>query len=159
MKSETRIKVIPEQHKETTVYIAEDGKEFYRESDCLRYEDRLQTERHPVFLSHIKNVKVFDMNHYVDLYYFASKEDHDFFISKMGLRIPKPGMRIEDNFGDVNGGFGWYMYWSESDDYSDNHYIRNCKSYIHEVEEDFNDWKTCINGLMNAKMANKMEFN
>ena len=151
MKTEKRIKVIPEQHKETTVYIAEDGREFYNERDCARYEDKLQTEKHPVFLSHIKNVEVFDMNRYVDLYYFSSKEDHDFFLSKMGLLITKYGTYVSDDF---YNGIGWYMYWCESDDYSDKHYIRNCQSYIHELEEDFNLWKTCFTGKINAKMAN-----
>ena len=152
MKTITKTKIIPEQHKEITVYISEDGKEFYSQQDCLRHENALCIARHPVFRSKIVNVGLFGNDHCADLYYFSNQEDYDFFIEKMGLKCAsKYRTIVNSNFNDVSGGAGWYLYWVESDDYSDNHYIQNCQSYMREIHQDFAEWQADLDRRMIEK--------
>ena len=66
-------------------YVALDGKVFNQESDCLRYEKQLETEKHPVFASAINNAYVYDDGRSAVLYYFSSQEDYDFFIKAKNL--------------------------------------------------------------------------
>lgn len=144
MKTIIKTNIVPERREEVTIYIAEDGKEFYNQSQCLQYEDALKTSRHPVFKSCINNIDLFNDDRNASLYYFSSKEDHDFFLEKMGiLRASSYRKHIHDDFSVM--GAGWYLYWTESDDYSDYFNIQNYHAYVAVVKAELNEWESEIN--------------
>lgn len=151
MQVKTEQKMIPEHIIRITSYIAEDGKIFYNEPDCLRYEQQLSIQNHPVFKSCINNVELFNEDRCAKLYYFRSKEDHDFFLQHMGLvNLPSYRCKMHDDF-ECD---GWYLYWSESDDYSDTYYIQNYQRYIDEIKKELISWEADLNLKMTAKMFN-----
>ena len=118
-------------------YVASDGKEFIFESDCLRYEKRLEIESHPIYTTAIRRVCLFEEGYGATLYYLSSKEDYEFFIETQGFDRKYYFRSDFDEYG-----AGWYIYWCEDGgDYPDDHYLKNYDAYEKRIETDWEEYK------------------
>ena len=81
-------KYIPAKTYTETKYIASDGREFFNEKDCMRYEEHLEVLKHPVFATSIETY-TYDDGYDAKLYYISSEEDYDFLIANTGIALYK----------------------------------------------------------------------
>ena len=125
-------------------YIASDGKEFRFENDCLRYEQRLAIESHPVYTTAIKDVYLFKSENDATLYYFSSKEDYEFFIETRGI---DKSYYFHSDFDEY--GAGWYIYWFEDGgDCPDHRYLKNYNAYEKKIESNWEKYKSDMRSRM-----------
>lgn len=145
MKVITEEHYVPEQRYTTTKYIASDGKEFSNEDACLKHEEYLEVQSHPVFNNCILNILTFGDEYQGNLYYLANEGDYEFLVKNLGLRRNDG---INSDFYDY--GRGWYLYWCENwGDSPDHHYIRNYNVYVEEIETELKEWKNNIQNKIN----------
>jgi len=116
MKLKISQKLIPEHFETTTEYEASDGKIFYKESDCLEYEKRLNEkysiENNPVFKSRQELCMYPDENR-AWVYYLRNEEDHNFLIDTL-LRIPR-SIITEDDFLELGAGVYFLIFHDGGD--------------------------------------------
>lgn len=127
-------------------YVASDGKEFIFESDCLKYEECLAIESHPIYTTAIKDAETFWDSYRATLYYFSSKEDYDFFKKTQGIDVEKE-YYFDSNFNKY--GAGWYLYHIEDGgDYPDYKYLRNYDAYEKMIESEWEEYKSHMRSLI-----------
>lgn len=129
-------------------YVASDGKEFTFESDCLKYEERLVIENHPIYTTAIKNAETFYDSYRATLYYISSKEDYNFFKETQGVDVEKE-YYFDSNFNKY--GAGWYLYHIEDGgDYPDYKYLWNYDAYEKMIESELAEYKYRMRSLIDA---------
>jgi len=137
MREVVRVKKIPEHEVTQRWYIAEDGTEFAREQDCVRYEKNCVIQAHPVFKTCITGCHTFDECYGMVLYHLRNDEDHEFLLSTF---TDRQKIHFADEYEKY--GPGWYMYYSESGDYIyDISNLKNFEHYLEETRDDFNRWE------------------
>lgn len=143
MTTRTNVEVIPATTFTTTIYVADDGQEFYHEDDCRRHEEYIRTMQHPVFATCIENAETLD-GYKATLYYISNKEDLQFFCDH--ARVYKYTCDF-DKFGS-----GWYLYYCiDGGDYDDDIYLLNYDNYKAEREKELIDWEQKMQNLMSMR--------
>ena len=146
-------KVIPEHVETTTEYEASDGKIFYKESECLEYEKKLNIkysiESHPVFKSR-REILMYPDDNNAWIYYIRNDEDHDFLIDTL-LKIPRSIIR-EDDFLELGAGV-YFLIFHDGGDSRDWYELKQLGEYIEDQEREFYNWKMLVNDLKNASVA------
>ena len=132
---------IPEKRYIQNKYVAEDGTQFNGEQECLKYEEQLKNQEHPVIKSCIYNINIYDISYNGVLYYFSSEDDYDFLIKHLGL-INTTYSCFKSDF--LKYGIGWYLYWEEIGEYMDYRYLMNFDAYVENLEADLKEWKEDI---------------
>lgn len=132
---------IPEHTTIVRRYIASNGQEFAYESDCLRYEERLRIENHPVFKSKIPNIRTFEDDYSGALYYLSNEDDHEWLMDHI------IGGDVNSDF-DLHGP-GWYLYYYiDGGDHSDIQRLLFYDAYEKAIETRFAKWKSDIRNKM-----------
>lgn len=128
-----------------TKYVASDGEEFCSEYECVRHEQKLEIDNHPVFKTCILNIEVFDTDYTGTLYYLSNKEDYNFFIKIMKIN----SMNLIQDFSRY--GAGWYLYWYSNDDgyYYGDHNLYNYNKYVNKIKSELAKWEEDINNKIN----------
>ena len=129
MRVETRKQFIPATSYDTTVYIADDGKEFSTSHECERYERNQILKRHPVAQSAIEGLNTYYGNITMTLYFIRNEDDLNFLKNEY-LRISKWDTDYKKH------GSGWYIYYVlDGGDGPDFHHLFNWEAYRKEIEE------------------------
>lgn len=151
MKIITEEHYVPEQRFTTTKYIASDGREFLTESDCLDHEEYLEVRNHPVFKSCILNAKTYYDDYNATLYYLSSEDDYNYLVEGLGLI----GLYKKINTDFHQYGSGWYLFWSNMDDYNDYYHIYNYNVYVEEIEAELKEYKESIQNKLNESTISR----
>lgn len=139
--------IIPEQRAIKTQYVAEDGRTFDFEEQCIDYEKRLAIQGNPVYRSGIPNVQDFKTGAYYNMYYIRSQEDYDFL---MDMESFHPGVCEADQFSTF--GAGWYMHrWTTGRGTHGVNYIVNLDNYIAQMDKEWTNWKLNVMGQAKVK--------
>lgn len=146
---------IPESVREVTVYIAFDGREFYREAECRNHEkiilEQQEIKSHPVFQSE-RPIELYPECESAHLYYIGSDEEYDFL-----LACKKPGRATQDDY--EKHGPGFYILQIEQGDYRDSYYLLHLNTYLNLVKLEYRNWLSdiddCIDSIKAAGLVHK----
>lgn len=122
-------------------YIAEDGKMFDNEEDCVKYE---KEQSH--VLKSIKHINYFWDNKYAKLVYLSNKEDFNNFTNLDDSHF------WDENFSDH--GSGWYIYLpaEKNSPYTTPNCLFNLVNHVKYIEFIFEEWKSKIEEKIGKKL-------
>lgn len=116
-------------------YIAEDGKEFSSQSECLVYERKLLLKKKSAPLSTTSFLSI-DEEYCMRLFYLKSQDDVDYIITDYNILKGYFYTDFDQN------GEGWYLFWWENgDDWPDSYHLYHHETYIKEKEESLAKFK------------------
>lgn len=125
-------------------YIAEDGKEFSSQQECLVYERKLFLGKKsaPLFTTSFPSI---DGEHCMCLFYLKSQDDVDYIITDYKILKGYFYTDFDQN------GESWYLFWWENGgDWPDTYRLYHYETYIKEAEENLACFKREVKEAMDA---------
>lgn len=139
MEARTREVVIPERKITITEFVANDGKEFASEGECIRYE-RLAEERKFEAATHMTELEIPKMGYW----YFAGNEEQLAWIKK-NLRINEKGVWVKE-YGKIRVG-EWIAVQEDHFSFEDEVRVWSLTEYKKEVAKEVKRLNTIANNL------------
>lgn len=118
-------------------YISCDGQVFASEGECLRHEQYIQTQNHPVYQSKMTGICMFDDdNRSADMYYISDASDYDFLAKTQSF-----DKRLKAEYDTY--GPGWYLFWEDDAcNYCLRYqYLIYYSAYVNDIEKRWKLWK------------------